>query len=375
MAALSPEQIAQYAYAAGFRGEDLVLAVAIAMAESSGNPESVNNTPSTGDYSVGLWQINYYSSLRAERTRMFGPPEGLTNPAKNAAAAYTLYRNRGGFRDWSTYNRGAHLRYMSAARSAIASLGSRVGDLHGLPAAGPTAKQQADQKVAGAYGTLTGKMPTGEEIDRWSHASLGTVIRPGSSGDNVKNLQAFLKARGYDPGPIDGVYGPRTQAAVVELQRRNGLTPDGIVGPKTMSKIASVSVSKTAPKPTAGTTTKPPTRLPSSTARPSTPAPRAPAALGAFDAPAKKAVSSATSSATGWGSVTLKSGSSGADVKALQSFLARRGYSPGPIDGIFGSQTAAAVRALQSRNGLAADGVVGSKTWGKILSVSSKPPA
>jgi peptidoglycan hydrolase-like protein with peptidoglycan-binding domain len=49
----------------------------------------------------------------------------------------------------------------------------------------------------------------------------------------VRALQRRLRALGLRPGPVDGLYGPRTAAAVERLQRDSGLTVDGIVGPQT----------------------------------------------------------------------------------------------------------------------------------------------
>ena len=68
----------------------------------------------------------------------------------------------------------------------------------------------------------------------------------------------------------------------------------------------------------------------------------------------------------------LKKGSEGEQVKALQRMLYAMGYNIGsnPIDGDFGSKTDAAVRAYQKKYGLAVDGIVGVKTWCKILGVS-----
>ena len=60
---------------------------------------------------------------------------------------------------------------------------------------------------------------------------------------------------------------------------------------------------------------------------------------------------------------TLKFGSRGPDVKLIQSLLSKIGYNPGPIDGIFGSQTQQAVIEFQKNNGLVADGIVGPATW------------
>ena len=49
----------------------------------------------------------------------------------------------------------------------------------------------------------------------------------------VRALQRSLRARGQRPGPVDGLYGPLTEAAVERLQRDRGLAVDGIVGPQT----------------------------------------------------------------------------------------------------------------------------------------------
>ncbi len=43
----------------------------------------------------------------------------------------------------------------------------------------------------------------------------------------VKPLQKKLITRGYDPGPVDGLWGPRTRAAVIRFQRHTGLVPNG----------------------------------------------------------------------------------------------------------------------------------------------------
>ncbi len=59
---------------------------------------------------------------------------------------------------------------------------------------------------------------------------------------------------------------------------------------------------------------------------------------------------------------TLKSGSTGAQVAALQQQLRLRGFDPGPMDGNFGAPTEAAVQAFQQSVGLEADGVAGPNT-------------
>lgn len=62
----------------------------------------------------------------------------------------------------------------------------------------------------------------------------------------VRDLQSALTARGFNPGSADGIFGPRTDAAVRAFQQANGLAVDGIVGPKTM---AALQGTRTAPQP------------------------------------------------------------------------------------------------------------------------------
>lgn len=57
-----------------------------------------------------------------------------------------------------------------------------------------------------------------------------------------------------------------------------------------------------------------------------------------------------------------KYGSSGEEVKAIQTKLKRWGYYSGSIDGVYGTQTMKAVKYFQSKNGLKADGVAGEQT-------------
>jgi hypothetical protein len=64
---------------------------------------------------------------------------------------------------------------------------------------------------------------------------------------------------------------------------------------------------------------------------------------------------------------TLRWGSSGPSVRRLQELLAQRGYDPGPVDGRFGAKTHNAVLRFQRASGLAADGVVGPRTWEALL--------
>lgn len=61
-----------------------------------------------------------------------------------------------------------------------------------------------------------------------------TTIKLGSKGTDVKTLQTKLNL------VADGIFGPITEEAVKEFQKANGLTVDGIVGPKTWAKLGTV---------------------------------------------------------------------------------------------------------------------------------------
>jgi peptidoglycan hydrolase-like protein with peptidoglycan-binding domain len=61
------------------------------------------------------------------------------------------------------------------------------------------------------------------------------LMEPGARGVPVEQLQLQLKNNGYDPGPVDGQYGPAVQAAVRAFQRVNDLDGDGLVGPLTLA--------------------------------------------------------------------------------------------------------------------------------------------
>jgi putative chitinase len=50
-------------------------------------------------------------------------------------------------------------------------------------------------------------------------------------------IQRALVALGFDPGPVDGLPGPKTRAAVLAFQRSRGLATDGIVGPQTIRAL------------------------------------------------------------------------------------------------------------------------------------------
>lgn len=63
------------------------------------------------------------------------------------------------------------------------------------------------------------------------------VLRETDRGPAVAGLQTQLSAAGYDPGPLDGIFGPKTLLAVMAFQTDSGLTVDGIVGAQTRTAL------------------------------------------------------------------------------------------------------------------------------------------
>lgn len=242
MSALSQAQIAKYAYDAGFRGEALVQAVAIAMAESTGDPgQASQNSDSRHTVDYGLWQINSYWNADLLKTGDW------RDPAANARMAFAAYESRkkydsSGWGDWNTFDdtaknpngNGSYRQYLGTARAAVVKQGL-----------------SSKHDIAKVHEKLTGHPPTPEELARTNAAATGTTLRPGARGEGVKTLQSYLVSRGYlDPKGVDGIYGADTKAAVQALQRKNGLNPDGIVGPDTLAKTGTVTKPAGATKPT-----------------------------------------------------------------------------------------------------------------------------
>jgi peptidoglycan hydrolase-like protein with peptidoglycan-binding domain len=58
------------------------------------------------------------------------------------------------------------------------------------------------------------------------------TLKKGSKGNEVMELQKFLNNAGYNCGTADGSFGAKVKTAVIKFQIANGLTGDGVVGPK-----------------------------------------------------------------------------------------------------------------------------------------------
>lgn len=96
--------------------DDAKILAAIAGPESGYDYHVINDTPSTGDYSVGLWQINYFDGLYPGRAAAYGTPRQLAErgPLAQARAAADIWRSQG-FMAWATtYTSGAWKQYIGS---------------------------------------------------------------------------------------------------------------------------------------------------------------------------------------------------------------------------------------------------------------------
>ena len=161
----------------------------------------------------------------------------------------------------------------------------------------------------------------------------GTVLRTGSTGSSVEQLQFWLNTLAqYESSipslTVDGVYGTGTANAVRAFQRKYGLTVDGVVGRATWTEV--------------------------------------------YDQ--FRSIQSDNGTPNAYPGTALREGASGQNVRLVQFWLkiARTVYSSlsnVTVDGKFGSATTAAVRRFQTYFGLTSDGVVGRTTWNKLYEV------
>jgi peptidoglycan hydrolase-like protein with peptidoglycan-binding domain len=134
------------------------------------------------------------------------------------------------------------------------------------------------------------------------------VLKKGSTEPAVRDLQEALAELGVDPGPIDGVFGAKTESAVKTFQQAKEITVDGIVGLITWRNIDEADQSEP----------------------------------------------------------ILRRGSTGLPVRRLQSRMGAVGFELGGVDGRFGAKTETAVKELQQQANLTIDGIVGPDTWNVV---------
>lgn len=90
-------------------------------------------------------------------------------------------------------------------------------------------------------GASTFTLPEGTKLQRGEgDPAVITDLEAITDPEVITELQQALSSAGYDPGPADGEFGPRTEAAVIAFQQANGLSVDGVVGPETASALNAV---------------------------------------------------------------------------------------------------------------------------------------
>lgn len=98
---------------AGFRGNALEIAYAVAMGESGAKAAAHNDNSSTGDDSYGLFQINMLGAMGPERRKLYGlkSNEELYRPEINARVAFELSEGGKNWQPWSVYKNGVYKKF------------------------------------------------------------------------------------------------------------------------------------------------------------------------------------------------------------------------------------------------------------------------
>jgi peptidoglycan hydrolase-like protein with peptidoglycan-binding domain len=237
------------------------------------------------------------------------------------------------------------LRRAAGAHTAFASDVQTVDPEASAPSEGTessataSAKALTEEQAESAAPAPEATAPTGEAGEKNAAAPEKTATeqpqperKPGAA---VARLQGALHL------PVDGEFGPETEAAVRRLQARHGLAVDGVVGPETWGLIDVHGEETLTPPPSALPQPKPHHEAPKAT-------------VAAAD-PQEGEASSHESQAPGGSHA----------ISRLQAALRL------PVDGEFGPETEAAVKRLQARHGVPVDGVVGPGTWA-IIGVSNE---
>jgi hypothetical protein len=193
MARLSPREILALALTAGFSGdrEEAVIATAIALAESGGDPSAHN--PDPPDNSFGLWQINMIGDLGPDRRRKLGLSRNdeLFDPSINARAARFVFLEQANpsFEPWTTFTHGAFKSHLAAVREAAAKVNL-------------TAEVEPDlttEELLDALASARGKKILQDAVRPVVQKEVLELLRkgfgglqPGAKGDAVRSSQRFL---------------------------------------------------------------------------------------------------------------------------------------------------------------------------------------
>ncbi len=161
------------------------------------------------------------------------------------------------------------------------------------------------------------------------------TLKKGSTGDDVIILQDKLKLLKIYYGSLTGSYGLSTKEAVKEFQRRENLNVTGEVDEETWNLLNSLTNDTFADE--------------------------------FLSVPVQTMQIPSSSASSVLTRPTLRQGDRGEDVRELQEILNNLSYFSGANDGVFGSNTAVAVRVFQTNNRLTPDGIVGRNTWSALI--------
>lgn len=114
---------------------------------------------------------------------------------------------------------------------------SDAGDRPGARFSGEAAASSSSPVNFGAWGAEPEGGAAAPAPEVGAPAQGSGLLRRGARGDQVRALQESLRARGA-PIEADGDFGPATQRAVRQFQKKHGLGVDGIAGPETMKALA-----------------------------------------------------------------------------------------------------------------------------------------
>jgi peptidoglycan hydrolase-like protein with peptidoglycan-binding domain len=202
------------------------------------------------------------------------------------------------------------------------------------------------------------------------------ILKIGSRGAEVSELQAALKLLGYFTGTVDGIYGESTAIAVSRFQQSSGLTADGITGSATWARLfpspstaqmpptSSTSPASAFPVPSSLQTTSPASGFPVPSSLPS---PMSGSDRNSPFTTPQNFPSTVNPQSTAVALPILRQGMRGSAVVQLQERLRILGFFRGTVDGIFGTATQSAVKAAQQNFNLEPDGIVGAATWSALL--------
>ncbi len=138
--------------------------------------------------------------------------------------------------DPEVLRRGSRGDMVTLLQEALKASGNDPQRIDGLFGTRTLAALKAFQKQAGLPMTGVADDATWLAIAPYIDYS-GIMLRQGDTGMLVLILQNALRNAGYDPGPLDGIFGRRTLSAVLAFQKANRITADGVVGPRTWAAL------------------------------------------------------------------------------------------------------------------------------------------